>query len=114
MANDLSNKNVSRRSSVASGPKSFLSRSLKPITSHKWEIGKGTGVQVATFIAKTVALEAVRRLSRAKCPVFWTALQGSQFLCCPPFKWVQRWKPFGFLVHGVQVGSQLKGVVSGC
>ncbi|XP_042010975.1 uncharacterized protein LOC121759461 [Salvia splendens] len=106
MANVPSNKNVSRRSSIASGPKSFLSQSLKPITSHKWEIGKGTGVQVATFLAKTVALETVRRLSRAKCPVFWTALQGSQFLCCPPFKWVQQWKPFGFLVHGVQMISR--------
>ncbi|XP_047975831.1 uncharacterized protein LOC125218239 isoform X1 [Salvia hispanica] len=106
MANVPSNKNVSRRSSISSGPKSFLSQSLKPITSHKWEIGKGTGVQVATFLAKTVALETVRRLSRAKCPVFWTALQGSQFLCCPPFKWVQRWKPFGFLVHGVQMISR--------
>lgn len=107
----VSNKNVSRRPSIASGPKSFLNQSLRPITSHKWEIGKGTGVQVATFLAKTIALETVRRLSRSKCPFLWTGLQGLQVLCCPPLKWVQRWKPFGLLVHGMQVGSQLKCMV---
>ncbi|KAH6803417.1 SEC14 cytosolic factor family protein / phosphoglyceride transfer family protein [Perilla frutescens var. frutescens] len=106
MADVVNSKNTSRRQTIAAGPKSCVHQSLRPITSHKWEIGKGTGVQMASFLVKTIALETVRRFSRAKCPFIWTGLQGLQILSCPPFKWIQRWKPFGFLVNGMQMISR--------
>lgn len=105
MANFVNNKNVSKSLSIASGPKSFARQCIRPITSNKWEIGKGTGVQVASFLIKTIALETIRRFSRAKCPFLWTGLQGLQVLCYPPLKWIQCWKPFGLLVKGMQVCS---------
>lgn len=105
MTNVADNKNASRSLSIASGSKSFLHQSLRPVTTHKWEIGKGTGGQVACFLVKTIALETVRRFSRAKCPFLWNGLQGLQVFCLPPFKWIERWKPFGILVNGMQVGS---------
>ncbi|KAF9596293.1 hypothetical protein IFM89_008819 [Coptis chinensis] len=57
---------------------------------------------IAVFLFKAAALEMVRRISKAKCPVFWTALQGLQLLCYPPFKWIQRWAPLRVLVMGIQ------------
>ncbi|KAL0371929.1 UNVERIFIED_CONTAM: hypothetical protein Scaly_0874500 [Sesamum calycinum] len=61
MANFVSNKNVSKSLSIASGPKSLASQPLRPITSNKWEVGKGTSGKVASFLIKTIALETVRR-----------------------------------------------------
>ncbi|KAL0304909.1 UNVERIFIED_CONTAM: hypothetical protein Sangu_3062200 [Sesamum angustifolium] len=106
MANFVSNKNVSKSLSIASGPKSLASQPLRPIASNKWEVGKGTSGKVASFLIKTIALETVRRFSRAKYPFIWTGLQGLQVLCYPPLKWIQCWKPFGFLVKGMQMISQ--------
>ncbi|GFP79320.1 sec14 cytosolic factor [Phtheirospermum japonicum] len=81
--------------------------------SNKWEIiGKGAGGQVASFLIKTIALEAVRRFSRAKCPFIWTGLQGLQVLCYPPLKWIQCWNPFGHLVKGMQMISRPMLVLS--
>ncbi|KAK6117013.1 hypothetical protein DH2020_049257 [Rehmannia glutinosa] len=106
MANVVNNKNLSKSLSIASGPKSYARQPLRLITSHKWQIGKGTGGQVASFLIKTIALEAVRRFSRAKCPFLWTGLQGLQVLCYPPLKWIQCWNPFGHLVKGMQMISR--------
>ncbi|KAL3844448.1 hypothetical protein ACJIZ3_001851 [Penstemon smallii] len=107
MANFVNTKNVSQSISMTTGSKSVACHPLRSITSlDKWKIGKGTGGQVATFLVKTIALEAVRRFSRAKCPFVWTGLQALQVLCYPPLKWIQRWFPFGFVVEGMQMLSQ--------
>ncbi|KAI3453853.1 hypothetical protein Pfo_010516 [Paulownia fortunei] len=106
MANFVNNKNLSKSLSIASGPKSLARQPLRPIISNKWEIGKGTGGQVASFLIKTIALETLRRFSRAKCPFLWTGLQGLQVLCYPPLKWIQCWNPFGLLVKGMQMISR--------
>ncbi|PIN20157.1 Phosphatidylinositol transfer protein SEC14 [Handroanthus impetiginosus] len=102
MANFVNNKNVSKNLSIAPGRKSSALQPLRPIISNKWEFGKGTSGQVTSFLIKTIALETVRRFSRAKCPLLWNGLQGLQVFCCPPFKWIQCYYPFGFLVKGVQ------------
>lgn len=105
MASFVNTKNASKSLSITSGPRSFARQPLRSLASKKWEIGKGTRGQVVSFLIKTIALEAVRRFSKAKCPFLWTGLQGLQVLCVPPLKWIQRWSPFGFLVKGMQVGS---------
>ncbi|KAL3619157.1 hypothetical protein CASFOL_036727 [Castilleja foliolosa] len=114
MANFVSNKNNSKGLSIAPGPKSYAHRQpLRPIMSNKMEIfGKGAGGQVVSFLIKTIALEAVRRISRAKCPFIWTGLQGLQVLCYPPLKWIQCWNPFGHLVKGMQMISRPMMVLS--
>ncbi|KAF9600863.1 hypothetical protein IFM89_013459 [Coptis chinensis] len=48
------------------------------------------GLECAAHIAVFLFKVAARRISKAKCPVFWSALQ---LLCYPPFKWIQRWAP---------------------
>ncbi|KAL6578719.1 hypothetical protein OROMI_008935 [Orobanche minor] len=106
MAHFVNNKKLLKGLSVASGPKSYAHQPLRPIMSKKWEIGKGTGGLVASFLIKTIVLEAVRRFSRAKCPFVWTGLQGLQVLCYPPLKWIQCWNPFRYLVKGMQMISQ--------
>ncbi|KAL7150506.1 hypothetical protein ABFS83_05G117100 [Erythranthe nasuta] len=106
MASFVKNKNASKSMSISSGPKSHARQPLRSLASNKWGIGKGAGGQVVLFLIKTVALEAVRRFSRAKCPVLWTGLQGLQVLCYPPLKWIQRWNCFGFLVKGMQMISR--------
>jgi hypothetical protein len=64
----------------------------------------GTGVtnEAVCFLAKVVALEAARRISSARCPVMWNAVQALQLLSYPPFKWAQRWTPLRFLIRGIQ------------
>ncbi|KAL6544168.1 hypothetical protein OROGR_010665 [Orobanche gracilis] len=103
MANFVNNKKLSKGLSVASGPKSYAHQPLRPIMSNKWEIGKGTGGLVASFLIKIIVLEAVRRFSRAKCPFMWTGLQGLQVLCYPPLKWIQCWNPLRYLVKGMRL-----------
>ncbi|KAL8503484.1 hypothetical protein ACS0TY_022293 [Phlomoides rotata] len=104
MANFVNHKNAPK-SSIDSGPKSFVCRPLRSITSNKCETSKGAGVQVASFFIKTIALATVRQFSRSKCPFVWTGMQGLQVLCYPPLKWIQCWKPFGFMVRGMQMIS---------
>ncbi|KAL6536361.1 hypothetical protein OROGR_012933 [Orobanche gracilis] len=106
MANFVNNKKLLKGLSVASGPKAYAHQLLRPIMSNKWQIRKGTGGLVASFLIKTIVLEAVRRFSRAKCPFMWTGLQGLQVLCYPPLKWIQCWNPFRYLVRGMQMISQ--------
>lgn len=63
----------------------------------------GTGANEAVcFLAKVAALEAARRISSARCPVMWNAVQALQLLSYPPFKWAERWTPLGFLIRGIQ------------
>ncbi|XP_073303889.1 uncharacterized protein [Primulina huaijiensis] len=107
MATFVNNKNMSKSISIASDPKSYSRKPLVPIASlNHWKIGKGAGVPIASFLIKAIALELLRRFSRAKCPFIWSGLQALQVLCYPPFKWIQRWNPFGMLVKGMQMLSR--------
>ncbi|XP_073149307.1 uncharacterized protein [Henckelia pumila] len=107
MATFVNNKNASKTLSISSGSKSYSRKPLVPITLlNQWKIGKGAGVQIASFLIKAIALEMVRRFSRATCPFIWSGLQALQVLCYPPFKWIQRWNPFGMLVKGMQMLSR--------
>ncbi|KAK3014366.1 hypothetical protein RJ639_009140 [Escallonia herrerae] len=81
---------------TASAPKSFSHKLSNHIASVRFgKIGSGTGSQLAFFLLKVAALEAVRRSSRARCPFVWSGLQALQVLCCPPFKWIQKWSLLG-------------------
>nr|XP_011461242.1 PREDICTED: SEC14-like protein 5 [Fragaria vesca subsp. vesca] len=71
-----------------------------------FRIGNGVVSQAALFVVKVAALEAVRRLSRAKCPWVWRGFQALQFLCYPPFKWFRRFAPFKALVDNLQTVSK--------
>jgi len=62
---------------------------------------------VASFLLKVVVLEAVRRVSKARCPFIWNSVQALQILVYPPFSWIQRWAPLKFIVQGIQVISFL-------
>ncbi|KZV25530.1 hypothetical protein F511_27515 [Dorcoceras hygrometricum] len=98
---------MSQSLSISSGSKSYSRKPLVPITSlNHWKIGKGAGVQIASFLIKAMALEMVRRFSRPTCPFIWSGLQALQIVCYPPFKWIQRWSPFGMLVKAMQMLSR--------
>ncbi|XP_062015830.1 uncharacterized protein LOC133732317 [Rosa rugosa] len=66
----------------------------------------GVVSQAAVFLLKVAALEAARRLSRAKWPWLWRGFQALQFLCYPPFKWLRRFAPFKALVDNLQTVSK--------
>lgn len=66
------------------------------------KLGSGQASEIAMFLLKVAALEAVRRLSRARCPFVWRAVQALQFLSYAPLKWIQRWYPLKIIVKGVQ------------
>lgn len=61
---------------------------------------------VTSFLLKVAALELVRRFSKSRCPLMWSALQAMQVVCYPPLKFIQRWNPFATLVKGMQMLSQ--------
>ncbi|KAI3814367.1 hypothetical protein L1987_19120 [Smallanthus sonchifolius] len=61
---------------------------------------------IGVFLLTTAALEIVRRFSSDHCPFIWRGLQALQVLCCPPFKWIQKWAPFTSLVKGMQTLSR--------
>ncbi|XP_009353705.2 uncharacterized protein LOC103944947 [Pyrus x bretschneideri] len=96
----MSGKRKSQNAIVASRSKG----TLKDVASLR--IGNGVVSQAALFLLKMAALETVRRFSRAKCPWAWRGFQALQFLCYPPFKWLQRFAPFKALVNGMQVVSK--------
>lgn len=74
-------------------------------------LGAGVTNEAVCFLAKVVALEVTRRISSARCPVLWNAVQALQLLSYPPFKWVQRWTPLGFLIRGIQVTKKKKKII---
>uniref|UniRef100_A0A2P2K3P8 Uncharacterized protein MANES_04G033100 n=1 Tax=Rhizophora mucronata TaxID=61149 RepID=A0A2P2K3P8_RHIMU len=104
----VSSKKFYRRNAGAScGPKGFPQSAYRHITSLSH--GKNGGAVVghaAIFLLKVAALETIRRVSRSKCPFVWRGLQALQFICYPPFKWIQRWAPFKGLINGVQMFSR--------
>ncbi|KAM7496569.1 hypothetical protein LguiA_020983 [Lonicera macranthoides] len=103
----VSSKKVSKKCLVASGIKSFSHKSLDKISSlNNVKIGKVSAGHLTSFLLEVAALEMVRRFSKARCPYIWSGLQALQILCYPPFKWIQRWNPFGALVKGMQILSR--------
>ncbi|XP_050368143.1 uncharacterized protein LOC126786379 isoform X1 [Argentina anserina] len=96
----MSSKKQSPNYLVASRSKASL-QSLGAL-----RIGNGVVTQAALFVLKVAALEAVRRLSRAKCSWLWRGFQALQFLCYPPFKWFRRFAPFKALVDNLQTVSK--------
>lgn len=99
----ITGKKLSKNSLVASCPRGSSHNAFRHIASVSHGIiGSGAVGQAALFLLKVAALESVRRFSLAKCPFVWRGLQALQFLCYPPFKWIQRWAPFKGMVKGVE------------
>ncbi|CAH9108821.1 unnamed protein product [Cuscuta epithymum] len=102
----ISNKH-SKRHAISSGSKYFARQSSGRISLFGGgKLRKGSGCQIALFLLKVAALESVRRISKSRCPPVWSSLQALQVICYPPFKWIQKWAPFGMLVKGMQMLSR--------
>ncbi|KAL6893800.1 hypothetical protein ACP4OV_007898 [Aristida adscensionis] len=88
---------------VASPAKAISPKCVKNIVPSKQLILSGESVgHVASFLVKVIVLEAVRRVSKARCPFIWNSVQALQILVYPPFSWIQRWAPLKFVVQGIQ------------
>ncbi|KAF3794083.1 Phosphatidylinositol/phosphatidylcholine transfer protein [Nymphaea thermarum] len=107
LSNSSRNKQVSGKCSVASSSKKLLPYTFKRLMSlDHAKFGKETALQVGSFLLKLAALEVVRKISKARCPFLWQAVQGLYLLTYPPFRFLQRWKPFRFLIEGSQKMSR--------
>ncbi|KAK9061199.1 hypothetical protein SSX86_018379 [Deinandra increscens subsp. villosa] len=85
----------------------YSKKTIKCVTSVKVNlVATGGADGIGVFLLTTAALEIVRRVSSAHCPFVWRGLQALQILCCPPFKWIQKWAPFTGLVKGMQTLSR--------
>lgn len=88
---------------LGSFAKKSSKKTLKCVTSMKVSLVASGGVgDIGVFLLTSAVLEIARRFSVAHCPFIWHGLQAAQILCCPPFKWIQRWAPFTALVKGMQ------------
>ncbi|PAN44275.1 hypothetical protein PAHAL_9G031100 [Panicum hallii] len=88
---------------VASPPKPISPKCMNRIVPSRQLILGGDSLgHVASFLLKVVVLEAVRRVSKARCPFIWNSVQALQILVYPPFSWIQRWAPLKFIVQGIQ------------
>ncbi|XVF05534.1 hypothetical protein REPUB_Repub05bG0180400 [Reevesia pubescens] len=92
---------------VASSPKSFPKSSYRHISAvrNRRDV-KDVAGHVAIFVLKVAALETIRRVSKAKCPVLWGGIQALQVICYPPVNCIQKWSPFKGLVKGMQMLSR--------
>ncbi|KAF5770870.1 putative CRAL-TRIO lipid binding domain-containing protein [Helianthus annuus] len=85
----------------------YSNKTIKCVTSVKVNlVAAGRAGDIGVFLLTTAALEIVRRFSSAHCPFIWRGIQALQILCCPPFKWIQKWAPFTGLVKGMQTLSK--------
>jgi len=87
---------------VASPAKAISPKTLKHIVPKQLIFNRESTGQVASFLVKVIALEVVRRISKARCPFIWNSIQALQVLGYPPFRWIQRWAPLKFVVQGIQ------------
>jgi len=87
---------------VASPAKAISPKAINHIMPKQLILSRESSVQVASFFAKVIALEVVRRISKARCPFIWNSIQALQVLGYPPFRWIQRWAPLKFFVQGIQ------------
>ncbi|KAM7279807.1 hypothetical protein ACFE04_006941 [Oxalis oulophora] len=105
---ESSMKNNYKGNLVAARPK----HSIQPVHKRIFSLGHNnkTATQMLSdagfFLLKLAALEAVRRVSNAKCPFVWRGIQGLQLLCIPPLKWIQRWLPLKGLINGLEALSR--------
>ncbi|GMI97088.1 hypothetical protein like AT3G46450 [Hibiscus trionum] len=92
---------------VSSSPKSVSRSSYRQLSAvrNRGNV-KGAAGHAAIFLLKVAALETVRRVSKAKCPLLWRGFQALQVICYPPFNCVQKWAPFKGLVKGMQTLSR--------
>ncbi|MED6133849.1 hypothetical protein PIB30_032088 [Stylosanthes scabra] len=105
--NAISGKKTYKKPLVASRPKDFEHRNSEHLLSLTRDgFGSSPVGRLTFFLIKVAALEAVRRVSKSRCPCVWRGLQGLQILVYPPFKWIQRWAPFKGLVRSMQVLSR--------
>ncbi|XP_037436863.1 SEC14-like protein 1 [Triticum dicoccoides] len=87
---------------VASPAKAISPKTIKHIVPKQLILSRESTGHVASFLVKVIALEVVRRISKAKCPFVWNSIQALQVLGYPPFRWIQRWAPLKFVVQGIQ------------
>lgn len=112
-AGSTTSRKDSKIALVASVSKPLSHTFLKNIPSfNNAKIRKSHVNDVAFFLLKVGALEAIRRLSKARCPFVWSGLQGLQAFCYPPLKWLERWLPFKNLIKGAQILSRPLLVIS--
>ncbi|KAL1361740.1 hypothetical protein HN51_010064 [Arachis hypogaea] len=105
--NAISEKKTYKKPLVSSRPKDFEHRNTEHLLSLTRDgFGSSPVGRLTFFLIKVAALEAVRRVSKSRCPCVWRGLQGLQILVYPPFKWIQRWSPFKGLVRSMQVLSR--------
>jgi hypothetical protein len=84
-------------------PQKLWKNSMAPVKSLKRVNLASAAGQIVLFGAKVAALEAIRRISQARCRPLWWGLQGLFTLQAPPFNWLQRWSPFQQIAEATQV-----------
>lgn len=98
---------VSRTYASENSPVPNTRKDFKCVASKDFMVfGSGIAGDAALFLLKVVALETVRRLSRARCPLAWKGVQALQAFCYPPFKWIHKWVPFKGLLKAVKAFSR--------
>lgn len=91
------------RDTRSSLPQALWRKSVAPVKSLKRVNLANAAGQLLLFGAKVAALDAVRRLSQARCRPLWWGLQGIFTIQAPPFNWLQRWSPFQHIAQATQV-----------
>lgn len=91
------------RGARSSLPQALWKKSIAPVKSLKRVNFANAAGQLLLFGAKVAALEAVRRISQARCRPLWWGLQGIFTIQAPPFNWLQRWSPFQHIAQATQV-----------
>lgn len=84
-------------------PQALWRKSMAPVKSLKRVNLANAAGQFLVFGAKVAALEAVRKISLARCRPLWWGLQGLFTIQAPPFNWLQRWSPFQQIAHATHV-----------
>lgn len=103
-AGSTTSRKDSKLALVASASKPLSHTFLKKIPSFSnGKIRKSHVNDLAFFLLKVGTLEAIRRLSKARCPFVWSGLQALQVFCYPPLTWLQRCLPFKNFIKGAQV-----------
>ncbi|KAL9268093.1 Sec14 cytosolic factor-like protein [Drosera capensis] len=98
---------VSRTYASENSPVPNTRTDLKCVASKDFMVFlSGIAGDAALFLLKIAALETVRRLSRARCPLAWKGVQALQAFCYPPFKWIHKWVPFKGLLKAVKAFSR--------
>lgn len=91
------------RSTRSSLPQALWRKSIAPVKSLKKVNFASAAGQLVLFGVKVAALEAVRRISQARCRPLWWGLQGIFSIQAPPFNWLQRWSSFQHIAQATQV-----------